>query len=404
MRFENHAFNHCDATFVFERTTIFKARSSDAGANAVSCGMQGGWQMRIVRAKLNDVRTWNGASKTWKLLRHLAWIMWALASIYTSHVPNAAAESTGTLPASPSAAKKPSVVSSVTTGSIAAFYPDIAEPTRSAYLKIIEGVEEGSGSSIARYAINASTNTQELASEMLRRDTKVIVALGRNGMKAAAGLGLGRNVEILASAIVTMPGTEFQNMSIISVAPDPAMLFGRLKSFVPQAKRIFVAYDPQTNAWLIRLASQAAKTHKLELVAKEASDLNTAVRFYQEFLDKADPKRDVLWLPQDTTTVQDSVVLPMVLRGAWSRNLTLMSSNVNHVKHGVLFALFPDNFALGKKLGALALEGLSGRASAPGFAALKELKIAVNLRAADHLGIQLSPQQQQEFDLLLPEQ
>src|SRR5213076_1766128 len=93
-----------------------------------------------------------------------------------------------------------------------------------------------------------------------------------------------------------------------------------------RAQRVVVVYDPHQNDWLIRLARDAARVHGLELVATEAEDLKTATRLYRDILAAADPARDVLWLPQDTTTVEDSAVLPLVLQEAWNRSLPVISS------------------------------------------------------------------------------
>lgn len=48
----------------------------------------------------------------------------------------------------------------------------------------------------------------------------------------------------------------------------------------------------------------------LELMAHEAGDPTIALRHYERIVATADPKRDALWLPQDTTTVDDDNILP----------------------------------------------------------------------------------------------
>jgi len=190
---------------------------------------------------------------------------------------------------------------------------------------------------------------------------------------------------------------------LISLAPDPGMLFERLKHFMPGARRVIVVYDPRQNAWLMRLARNAARKHGLELQAIEASDLKSAIRAYQEQLASADPKKDALWLPQDSTTVEETSVLPLVLEGAWNRNLAVFSSSVGHVKRGALFSLYPNNLALGRQLAASALNYPTGNTAASTMVPLKEASLAVNVRTASHLGLQLSPRQQ-DFDLIFPAQ
>jgi putative ABC transport system substrate-binding protein len=194
-------------------------------------------------------------------------------------------------------------------------------------------------------------------------------------------------------------------VSVLSLAPDPALMFARLKDLMPAVRRVHVVYDPRHNAWLLRLAREAARTRSLELVTHEASDLRAALRHYQEILTNVDPRTDALWLPQDATTVEDSSVLPMVLQQAWNRSLVVFSSNVAHVQRGALFALYPDNVELGRNLASSALGVLgAGAQESRAVVPLKDVLLAVNLRTANHLGLRLSYEQQRRFDLVFPQQ
>jgi putative ABC transport system substrate-binding protein len=165
---------------------------------------------------------------------------------------------------------------------------------------------------------------------------------------------------------------------------------------------VFVVYDPRQNAWLMRLAKEAASARGLELVAYEAQDLRTALRIYQDIFASADPRRDALWLPQDSSTVDEASVLPLVLQETWARNLAFFSSSVTHVRRGALFSLYPNNVEIGRSLASSALGYLSTGGQAAGVMPLKAVLLAVNVRTASHLGITLAGRQ--HFDLVFPEQ
>jgi len=75
-------------------------------------------------------------------------------------------------------------------------------------------------------------------------------------------------------------------------------------------------HNPQHNAWFDASARDAAHAFGVDVVAQEAEDLKTALRFYQDAFAGADAKRDVVWLPQDSTTVDETTVLPYVLQEA----------------------------------------------------------------------------------------
>ena len=284
-------------------------------------------------------------------------------------------------------------------GNIAVLYPDLGEPYRGIFAKIIEGIEEQTGMHVASYAVGSGMTTQDIVANLKRQDIRVVIALGRQGMKAASGLE--REFGVVAGGVVSAPEGEGRNFPVVSLAPDPGMLFERLKQFMPDARRVIVVYDPRQNAWLIRLARDAARRHGLELQAVEVTDLKGAVRVYQDLLASADPKKDALWLPQDSTSVEETSVLPLVLESAWNRNLAVFSSSVAHVKRGALFSMYPNNLALGRQLATSALNYSASSAAASSTVPLKEALLAVNVRTASHLGLQLSSRQQ-AFDLVFP--
>ncbi len=286
-------------------------------------------------------------------------------------------------------------------GPIAVFYPDIGEPYRSVFSKIIEGIEDSARAKVSSYPVGNNFKAQAISNELKRQDIRVVIALGRNGLKAASTLD--KEFGIIAGGVVSVPDTETRSGTILSLAPDPALLFSRLKTLSPKTQRIFVVFDPRQNGWLIKLAKDAARGLGVELVAQEAGDLKSALAIYQSIFTTADAKRDALWLPQDSATVDDSLVLPLVLQESWSKGIVVFSSNVSHVKRGALFALYPNNVELGRNLATSALGMASGNPAARGVLPLRDVLTAFNTRTASHLGLPLSKAQQQGFDLLFPE-
>lgn len=287
-------------------------------------------------------------------------------------------------------------------GPIAVLYPDIGEPYRSVFWKIIEGIEDKTNAKVASYAVGPNFNPQTVSSDLKRQEIKVVIALGRNGLKAAGTLD--REFGVIGGGVVSPPENETRSGTILSLAPDPSLLFSRLKALSPKVQRIHVVYDPRQSAWLIKLAREAARSHGQELIAQEAQDLKSALAIYQNILANADGKRDAVWLPQDSTTVEESLVLPLVLQESWNRGIPVFSSNVSHVKRGALFALYPNNVEIGRNLAASALGVVAGTSSARGLLPMRDVLTAFNTRTANHLGINPSSSQQQDFSLLFPEQ
>src|SRR3990167_784625 len=182
---------------------------------------------------------------------------------------------------------------------IAVLYPEIAEPYRSILTRIIEGIEGQLKARVRVYPLGSSVDVPDLDLRLKRDGVKVVIALGRQGLKTASGLN--RDITVVAGAVLAVPEGGGRVWTGISLMPDPALLFARLKSLLPAAKKIVVVYDPRHNDWLIRLAREAAKAQNLELVAYQAHDLAEAARRYEQILASLDGRSDALWLPQDVT-------------------------------------------------------------------------------------------------------
>jgi putative ABC transport system substrate-binding protein len=285
--------------------------------------------------------------------------------------------------------------------SIAVIYPDIGEPYRTVFAQIVGGIEDKAKTRVANYAVGPNVDIEELKNTLRRDEIKVVIALGRQGMKIASTLD--KNIGVVVGGVITAPEAEVSGLPVNSLSPDPELLFSHLKELMPGVRRVFAVYDPRQNGWMIRLAKEAALAQGLELVAYEAQDLRSAMKNYQDIFATADSRHDALWLLQDSTTVEDGSVFPMVLQESWGRNLAVFSSSIVHVRRGVLFSLYPDNDEMGRHLAETALEFLaSGDYGEHGMILLREVLMAINLRTADHLG--LKPNLKRNYGMVFPEQ
>jgi len=286
-------------------------------------------------------------------------------------------------------------------GAIGVIYPDIGEPYREIFEKIIDGIEHKSGDRVFKQSVNSNSDIGALKTYLHVEKINVVIALGRQGMKTAAALDNG--IGVVVGGVLTVPEDETRGQPVINLSPDPDLLFARMKALMPAMKRVFIVYDPAYNDWLIKLAIEAARSHGMELVAYGAHDLRSAVKLYQEIFSEADGHSDAIWLPQDYTTVEEGTVLPMVLQESWNRDIAVFSSNSAHVRRGVLFSLYPDNFGLGESLAELAQGYLrTGDYARIGMMPLRDVQSVVNLRTAKHL--RLKPSRLRDFDTILPEQ
>ena len=297
--------------------------------------------------------------------------------------------------------RRPELQASAGKGAIAVLYPNVSEPVRSAFISMIRGIEERIRVRVRSYAVDPRTDAADLNAQLKRSNTRVVIALGRQGLAAASSLDPA--ILVLVGGALLLSDAEIVNVNGISLTPDPAMLFGRLRSLLPEVRRVVVVYDPRKTEWLLRLAREAARSQSLELSAYEARDLAQAAQLYSTLIKGADGKRDALWLPHDTTTVEEGTLLPLILKESWDNSVPIFSSNILHAKKGALFAMSPNNVELGKSLATSALGLMAGETRRRGVQPLRELHTAINMRTANHMGLSIGNRQQRTFDFIFSE-
>ncbi len=285
---------------------------------------------------------------------------------------------------------------------VAVFYPEIREPFKTVFKDIIQGVESGINEEIIKYELEKDYDPEDLARRLEQDNIDLVITLGKRAQHAAEKAA--KDLPIVVGGVQTVPESSPDKLAGISLAPDPELLFSQLKKMAPAITKITVIYNPKRNNWLIEYARSAAKAEGLELVALAADNLHESARLYRTTLEQQEGTTNAIWLLQDPATLDERAILPLILKEAWNKRLVLFSSNPSHVARGVLLALYPDNVSMGESLGLLAsnkLKRVNGELA--GMRPLQDVSIAVNIRTAEHLGLNLTRKQQSEFDLLLPQ-
>jgi len=103
----------------------------------------------------------------------------------------------------------------------------------------------------------------------------------------------------------------------------------------------------------------------------------------------------------DRSVFDTQAILPLLLEKAWDRRFAVFSADPGQVSKGALFALYPDNAGMGRRLAELALD-TQGHGRQAGVELLRDVMTAVNTRTARRLGLRFSGSQRREFDLVFP--
>lgn len=283
-------------------------------------------------------------------------------------------------------------------GTVAVLYPEVKEPYRRIFLDIVEGIKSESGASVKVLELTGKDDLASIGDWLEKESASAVISLGNRGKSIARDLP--PNYSVITGASVLSSQNIEDGLLGISLTPAPEKLFRKIAELMPSIKRIRVVYHKQTNEWLIRIAQQSAQELGLELIAVDAADVREAATSYREALATDSPETDAIWLLQGDPTLDERSLLPTLLSQAWTNNLVIFSSNPSHVKRGALFSLFPDNGAMGKSLARKLQRVANGEegSSEP----LHDLRIAVNVRTAEHLKIKISRSQERAFDLVFP--
>jgi len=272
---------------------------------------------------------------------------------------------------------------------VLAIVPDVSEPYRAVLYQIVDGMRRSASVRLVQIPSGADPGQPALTVE----GERVVIALG--GTAAQAADALRTRLPVVAGAVVAPTG--MPPLPGVSLETDPEALFRHLAALLPTVRTVHWLYRPERSGWMLERAQAAARNSKLKLVVVAVDNARSAAQRYQEILDRADSQRDAVWLSQDPALIGADSTLPDILGRAWARNIVVFSGSVQHVSHGVLFALYPDNTAMGENLARLALAHAGGAPFT--FEPNRELQSAINRRTAEHLGI--APEFGR-YDLVLP--
>jgi len=273
---------------------------------------------------------------------------------------------------------------------IVVVYPDLEQPYSQIFETIIEGI--GSGSAELSLLKVKDKESQSVGEWFSNKKPSVIIALGSTGYRHNDQFP--KDIPLVFGAVRNIPPSR----SGVSLNIDPANLFHALKNTNKAYKRLYVVYNPKRYLDWIILAKSVADDMKIEVVGFEASSLREAMDHYKTIFDQENLEESVLWLPLDSSVVNNKVVIPYLLKESWDKNLAVASSVVGHVKRGLLMSIFPDNQAMGLQLAQLALERHSGSVRSHS----KQARFAINTRTARHLGIIFNEPFQEQVEIEYP--
>jgi len=254
------------------------------------------------------------------------------------------------------------------------------------YRHAVQGVEEILGPTAHVFDLAIDPGGDDGVVRRLKSEgPKVVIAIGSRaahvvtsrlpGMPTVFCMALGGDVTSLAGPRVTG----------VSVDVPAERQIATFREVIPGLSRIAVLYDPSNSGALVERARAVAAAQGVELLAEAVvhpEDVPTAFR-------RASRRANGIWLIPDSTVVSRES-FEFVLREAAERRIPLMVFSEPMVRAGALVGLVPDATEVGRQAAELAVKLRDApERRVPSIEAPRGLYLALNLKAAEHLGVSI---------------
>lgn len=161
--------------------------------------------------------------------------------------------------------------------------------------------------------------------------------------------------------------------------------FDYLRRLLPRARTIGVLYSPDESGHIVEAARGAARDAGFQLDAERVDQPANAAKLLRQLATRV----DVVWSVADGHVFTPSTTAGLILT-ALRNQVPLIGLSPAHVRAGALAAPACDYADIGAQAAELALRVLGGEpAAAIPPATPRRIRWALNLRTAEHLGLQV---------------
>lgn len=264
-------------------------------------------------------------------------------------------------------------------GGVGVLYPDLASPYSEAFESIVSGIASEMKSPVRRFPLGDRYSPKLLEEQLSAEQIDKLIVLGRRGVNAVPTGSWSRPMVVGGIVRDASVGSKYAG---VTLDPDPRAVLVHLTALAPHVRHIYTVVNPEQSGWLIERARNTADQLGLAISVRDATTPRAAAAAFGEILEGLDPARDALWLQLDPI---DEATLRSILTSAWAKRFVVFSNHPEHAQRGALYSVIPDYTKVGKRLGALIHRPI------PGLQPNADLRLAVNLRTARHLGLSYGP-------------
>jgi ABC-type uncharacterized transport system substrate-binding protein len=253
---------------------------------------------------------------------------------------------------------------------------------------IIDGIEQSTPKFEKKILILKDDNKKDIVKQLFDKNLFAIIAIGNETTDFMRLTSVSAQIFTIA----TLLPNDGDNKGV-SLSMDQETIKKKIRLYLPHIQKIYIG-DKGEN--IIRFSKDSLNSPKFsrKIIAK---DERSIVKHLWQNINDANPKTEAVWINNHI----DPLLLYKLLEFAWERNVALISNNITHLEGGSLLALYPDFKGMGERLGEI-ISGIANKKSHfSQLETLKAISLGINLRAAKHLGIQISEEQESEFGVII---
>lgn len=176
------------------------------------------------------------------------------------------------------------------------------------------------------------------------------------------------------------------NMVGVSPKPPIGQQLGTLRAVMPNLKRIGYLHDPDKSPPLPSEMTAQAKQLGITFIDRQVRAAEQVPAALRDLL----PDIDALWLMSDSTVLTEES-FPFLLRAAFDRHVPVIGFDPEFARQGALISFWIDPADIGREAGHVAQGILMGPAGSASKTFIPKQRMALNLGAAEYLGITIPP-------------
>ena len=178
----------------------------------------------------------------------------------------------------------------------------------------------------------------------------------------------------------------------LDIPPD--VQFRLLRRLLPKASRVGVLYHPSETGPVVEAARRAVAAHGFTLVARPVADPGAAPAALDELMAEV----DAIWTVADSHVFTAQTTAPLIL-ATLRRGIPLLGLSTAQVRAGAVAALYCDYADIGRQAAEVAARVLAGaNPSDVPVTVPRVVRLALNTRTAEHLGLPLAADLVKEAD------